>query len=103
MNSRFIKPIVFFGNGCSRGELVRFGEIPPKDGTTNTPAYMACGAKGVYGRAKGTVRSKAEPWNERCVKNVSLGTKCDFRLKAVLQALNPREFSVAMKMALIAI
>ena len=26
---------------------------------------MACGAKGVYGRAKGTVRSKAEPWNER--------------------------------------
>ena len=26
---------------------------------------MACEAKGVYGRAKGTVRSKAEPWNER--------------------------------------
>ena len=26
---------------------------------------MACEAKGVDGRAKGTVRSKAEPWNER--------------------------------------
>ena len=42
------------------------------------PAYMACGAKGVYGRAKGTVRSKAEPWNERRVANVSLGTKGDY-------------------------
>ena len=38
---------------------------------------MDCGAKGVYGRAKGTVRSKAEPWNERRVKNVSLGAKGD--------------------------
>ena len=28
-------------------------------------------AEGVDGRAKGTVRSKAEPWNERRVKNVS--------------------------------
>ena len=37
---------------------------------------------GVYGRAKGAVRSKAEPWNERGVKNVSLGAKGDFRLKA---------------------
>jgi len=24
---------------------------------------MACGGKGGYGRAKGTVRSKAEPWS----------------------------------------
>ena len=62
---------------------------------------MACGAKGVYGRAIGTVRSKAEPWNERRVKNVNLGAKGDFRLKAVLRALNPREFSDAMKMALV--
>ena len=63
----------------------------------------ACFTLGVYGRAKGTVRSKAEPWNERRVKNVSLGAKGDFRLKAVSQTLNPREFSGALKMALIAI
>ena len=30
---------------------------------------------GVDGRAKGAVRSKAEPWNERRVKNVSLSAK----------------------------
>ena len=35
-------------------------------------------AEGGYGRAKGTVRSKAEPWNERRVANVSLGTKGDY-------------------------
>ena len=34
-------------------------------------------AEGGYGRAKGTVRSKAEPWNERRVKNVSLEAKGD--------------------------
>jgi len=34
--------------------------------------------EGVDGRAKGTVRSKAEPWNERRVKNVSLGAKGDY-------------------------
>ena len=28
----------------------------------------ACFTLGVYGRAKGAVRSKAEPWNERRVK-----------------------------------
>ena len=28
-------------------------------------------AEGGYGRAKGTVRSKAEPWNERRLKNVT--------------------------------
>ena len=42
-------------------------------------------AKGVDGRAKGTVRSKAEPWNERRVKNVSLGAKGGFRLKPVIK------------------
>jgi len=36
---------------------------------------MACGTKGVYGRAKGTASSKAEPWDERCVKNTRLGGK----------------------------
>ena len=42
-------------------------------------------AKGVDGRAKGAVRSKAEPWNERRVKNVSLGAKGGFRLKPVIK------------------
>ena len=56
---------------------------------------MACGAKDVYGRAKGTVRSKAEPWNERCtlrVKNVSLGTKGDTEIRVAPRSsvvLNP--------------
>ena len=34
---------------------------------------VSLGAVGGYGRAKGTVRSKAEPWNERRVENISLG------------------------------
>ena len=34
-------------------------------------------AEGGYGRAKGTVRSKAEPWNEPRVKNANLGAKGD--------------------------
>ena len=42
---------------------------------------MACGGKGVYGRAKGTVRSKAEPWNERRVKNVNRGAKGDYETR----------------------
>jgi len=38
---------------------------------------MACGEKGVYGRGMGRVRSKAEPWNERRVTDVTLGAKGD--------------------------
>ena len=33
--------------------------------------FKASFTLGVYGRAKGTVRSKAEPWNERRLKNVT--------------------------------
>ena len=52
------------------------GTDPSKGGATNIPRKISpCRGKGVYGRAIGTVRSEAEPWNERRVKNVSFGAK----------------------------